>query len=187
MSWIALICLGASDGARVENLLEAAAQLTAEAGADSLRGVSELYGDRHRPYRGGATVNLMLALEWRGATPADAALERRFKQLEAEFGRERDPRRQMPVPLDIDLVGRIDGAPRWQARYDPGRPYLFHGLRQLPLPALQEQLTALAGQRGFDPEHNASGFYCFASAAFVQRYLREAADRLASASQRETG
>ncbi|MGO1073725.1 2-amino-4-hydroxy-6-hydroxymethyldihydropteridine diphosphokinase [Lysobacter sp. CA199] len=186
MSWTALICLGASDGARVENLLEAAALLAVDAGADSVRGVSELYGDRHRPYRGGATVNLLLALEWRAA-PAEAALERRFKQLEAEFGRERDPRRQMPVPLDIDLIGRIDGALRWQARYDPGRPYLFHGLRQLPLPALQDGLAAIAQQRGFRPEHNATGFYCFASAAFVQRYLREAADRIANATQRETG
>ncbi|MFD0323217.1 2-amino-4-hydroxy-6-hydroxymethyldihydropteridine diphosphokinase [Lysobacter gummosus] len=186
MSWIALICLGASDGARVENLLDAAALLAADAEVAGVRAVSELYGDRHRPHRGGATVNLMLALEYTAA-PAIDALERRFKRLEADFGRERDPRRQMPVPLDIDLLGGIDIAPQWQTRYDPGRPYLFHGLQQLALPALQGELAALAQQRGFRAEQNATGFYSFASAGFVQRYLREHPGRTASASQRETG
>jgi 7,8-dihydro-6-hydroxymethylpterin-pyrophosphokinase len=186
MSWIALICLGASDGARVENLLEAAALIAADAEVAGVRGVSELYGDRHRPHRGGATVNLMLAVEYKIASSIDA-LERRFKRVEADFGRERDPRRQMPVPLDIDLLGSIDGALQWQTRYDPGRPYLFHGLQQLPLATLQTELAALAQQRGFRGEQNASGFYTFASADFVQRYLRDSAGRIASASQRETG
>ncbi|MGH8082858.1 MAG: 2-amino-4-hydroxy-6-hydroxymethyldihydropteridine diphosphokinase, partial [Lysobacter sp.] len=183
---IALICLGASDGARVENLLEAAARLAGDADTLAVRGVSELYGDRHRPHRGGATVNLMLALEWRGA-PAIDVLERRFKRLEAEFGRERDPRRQMPVPLDIDLLGVVDAGLQWQARYDPGRPYLFHGLQQLPLPALREELGALSRQRGFAVEQNASGFYSFASAAFVQRYIDQRAAVLRDVSQREAG
>lgn len=186
MSWTGLICLGASDGARIEHLLEAAAALAADAGVTAVRGVSELYGDRHRQYRGGATVNLMLALEWVSAPPIER-LEAGFKRLEAEFGRERDPSRQMPVPLDIDLLGGIDTVLQWQARYDPGRPYLFHGLRQLPLPLLQTELAALAKQRGFDPERNASGFYPLASAAFVSRYLHDQAGRIAPASQREAG
>lgn len=171
MSWIALICLGASDGARVENLLESAALLAALPQARALCACSELYGDRHRPHRGGATVNLILALELSDELSAPT-LEQEFKRIEARFGRQRDPRRAMPVPLDIDLLGRIGDGVDWQPRYDPGRPYLYHGLQQLPLPALRQALDALVAQRGFVPEHNASGFYPLAGAAFVGRYLR---------------
>lgn len=186
MSVTGLICLGASDGARVENLLEAAARLAADAQVLSVRAVSELYGDRHRPHRGGATVNLILALEYRVAPDVDA-LERRFKQLEASFGRERDPRRQMPVPLDIDLLGIIDGGVHWQPRYDPGRAYLFHGLQQLALPELRDALDALRRQRGFELAGNASGFYPLTGAAFAQRYLQDRCAWFASASQSEAG
>ncbi|QWP74935.1 2-amino-4-hydroxy-6-hydroxymethyldihydropteridine diphosphokinase [Lysobacter sp. K5869] len=187
MSWTALICLGASDGPRAENLLDAAAQLLAEPDA-ALAAASELYGDRHRLHAGGATLNLVLAVEWQGASQPEA-LERRFKRIEAGFGRERDPRRRMPVPLDIDLLGALDaGGSRWQARYDPGRGYLFHGLSQLPLPPLQAALDALQRQRGFRGEDNAHGFYAYAGAAFVRRYLLERAAQLRAADgQRETG
>ena len=186
MSWTALICLGASDGPRAENLLEASAQLLAEPEV-ALAAVSGLYGDRHYLHTGEATLNLVLALEWRNAPPPEA-LERRFKRIEAGFGRQRDPRRRMPVPLDIDLLGALDAAgPRWQARYDPGRGYLFHGLSQLPLPPLQAALDALQRQRGFRGEDNAHGFYAYAGAAFVRRYLLERAAQLGEAGQRETG
>lgn len=171
MSPVGLICLGASDGARVENLLESAAVLAGLPQVRALRACSELYGDRHRPHRGGATVNLILALELAPGLGAQA-LEPEFKRIEARFGRQRDPRRAMPVPLDIDLLGCIDEGVRWQPRYDPGRSYLYHGLRQLPLPALQRELEAIAAQRGFRPEDNANGFYPLAGAAFVGRYLR---------------
>jgi 2-amino-4-hydroxy-6-hydroxymethyldihydropteridine diphosphokinase len=173
MSWIALICLGASDGARVENLLESATRLLALPQARGLLGCSELFGDRHRLHRGGATVNLMLALEVEAGLTIEA-LEREFKRIEAAFGRQRDPRRAMPVPLDIDLLGRIADGVQWQPRYDPGRAYLYHGLHQLALPALQHELDHVAAQRGFAPEQNASGFYGLASAAFVERYLAAA-------------
>ncbi|MEI2455636.1 MULTISPECIES: 2-amino-4-hydroxy-6-hydroxymethyldihydropteridine diphosphokinase [Lysobacter] len=171
MSAIALICLGACDGARVENLIVAAARLCAEAGPHGLRGCSDLFADRHRDYRGGVTVNLMLALQIAAADNA-AALERRFKQIESDFGRRRDPQRALPVPLDIDLVGLVDTQVRWQPRYDPGRPYLFHGLYQLPLPALKQALDTVAAQRGFVPQRNAEGFYSLAGAGFVERWLR---------------
>lgn len=176
MSWIALICLGASDGARVENLLDSAARLLALPQARALRACSELFGDRHRLHRGGATVNLMLALQVDSGLTIDA-LEHEFKRIEAAFGRQRDPRRAMPVPLDIDLLGRIDDGVQWQPRYDPGRAYLYHGLHQLPLPALQRELVRVAARRGFAPEQNASGFYALASAAFVERYLAASATR----------
>lgn len=176
MNWIALICLGASDGARVENLLEAATRLLALPQARELRGCSEVFGDRHRQHRGGATVNLMLALEVESGLTIEV-LEREFKRIEAAFGRQRDPRRAMPVPLDIDLLGRIDDGVQWQPRYDPGRAYLFHGLHQLPLPALQRELDRVVAQRGFAPERNASGFYGLASAVFVARYLTTSATR----------
>lgn len=187
MSATALICLGASDGPRAENLLEAAAQLLSDSDA-ALAAASELYGDRHRLHAGGATLNLMLALDWRNAPPAEA-LERRFKRIEAGFGRERDPRRRMPVPLDIDLIGTLDAAgAHWQARYDPGRAYLFHGLNQLALPPLQAALQALQTQRGFQAQANAHGFYAYAGAGFVRRYLLERAAQLrAGDGQRETG
>jgi len=171
MSAIALICLGASDGARVESLIGAAARLCAQAGPQALRGCSDLFADRHRDGRGGVTVNLMLALQT-VATDGPAALERRFKQIESDFGRRRDPQRALPVPLDIDLVGFVDTVVQWQPRYDPGRPYLFHGLYQLPLPALKQALDAVAAQRGFAPERNAEGFYALAGAGFVERWLR---------------
>ncbi|QCW26770.1 hypothetical protein FE772_15055 [Lysobacter enzymogenes] len=64
MSATALICSGASDGPRAENLLEAGAQLLAEPGT-SLAAVSGLYGDRHYLHTGDATLNLVLALDWR--------------------------------------------------------------------------------------------------------------------------
>lgn len=186
MSRAALICLGASDGPRVENLLEAAAQLLAEPDAAALAAVSELYGDRHRLHDG-ATLNLVLAIDWRGAPPAEA-LERRFKRIEAGFGRERDPRRRMPVMLDIDLLGALDAdGPHWQQRYDPGRAYLFHGLQQLPLAPLQTALDALQRQRGFRAQDNARGFYAYAGAGFVRRYLLERAAHLRAERQRETG
>ena len=171
MSAIALICLGACDGARVETLIGAAARLCAQAVRAGLRACSDLFADRHRDYRGGVTVNLMLALQTAEDDSVEA-LERRFKQIESDFGRRRDPQRALPVPLDIDLVGRIDTDVQWQPRYDPGRPYLFHGLHQLPLPALQQALDAVAAQRGFAPERNAEGFYALAGAAFVERCLR---------------
>ncbi|QWF19075.1 2-amino-4-hydroxy-6-hydroxymethyldihydropteridine diphosphokinase [Lysobacter capsici] len=176
MNWIALICLGASDGARVENLLESATRLLALPQARALRACSELFGDRHRPHRGGATVNLMLALEVEAGLTIEA-LEHEFKRIEAAFGRQRDPRRAMPVPLDIDLLGRIGDGVQWQPRYDPGRAYLYHGLHQLPLPVLQRELDRVVAQRGFAAEQNASGFYGLASAAFVERYLAASATR----------
>lgn len=187
MSATALICLGASDGPRAENLLEGAAQVLAEPGA-ALVAASGLYGDRHRLHDG-AVLNLVLAVDWRDAAAAPPeALERRFKRIEAGFGRQRDPRRRMPVPLDIDLLGALgaDG-PQWQPRYDPGRGYLFHGLSQLPLAPLQAALAALQGQRGFRGEDNARGFYAYASGGFVRRYLLERAAQLREAGQREAG
>lgn len=186
MSATALICLGASDGPRAENLLEAAAQLLAAPGA-SLAAVSELYGDRHRLHDG-ATLNLIVALDGRGAAQ-DEALERSFKRIEHGFGRQRDPRRRMPVPLDIDLLGRLDAdGPHWQPRYDPGRAYLFYGLNQLALAPLRPALEALQGQRGFRAHDNAHGFYAYAGAAFVRRYLLERAAQLRQADgQREAG
>lgn len=179
MSWTALICLGASDGARVECVLDAAAALLSPerwppGQAPVLRACSDLYGDRHRAHRGGATINLILALDC-GAALSAAQLEAAFKRLEAEAGRERDPRRAMPVPLDIDLLGRLDAAPHWQPRYDPGRAYLFHGLHQLPLAPLRQALDALAVQRGFAAATNASGFYPLAGAGFIQRWLGQCA------------
>lgn len=186
MSATALICLGASDGPRAENLLEAGAQLLADPGT-SLAAVSGLYGDRHYLHTGDATLNLVLALDWRGP-PQPQALERRFKRIEAGFGRQRDPRRRMPVPLDIDLLGALDAdGPRWQPRYDPGRGYLFHGLSQLPLAPLQAALDALQRQRGFRGEDNAHGFYAYAGVGFVRRYLLERAAQLRDAGQREAG
>ncbi|ALN80366.1 2-amino-4-hydroxy-6-hydroxymethyldihydropteridine diphosphokinase [Lysobacter antibioticus] len=186
MSWTALICLGASDGPRIENLLLSAAQLLSEfdgtADPSALCACSELYGDRHRVHRGGATVNLMLAMKVAPRWSVET-MERRFKQIEAAFGRERDPQRVLPVPLDIDLVGRIDGEVQWQDRYDPARPYLFHGLHQLTLPLLRKALDAVALQRGFRPEHNAMGFYPLAGADFVERFLHAQAATPATAAK----
>lgn len=186
MSWTALICLGASDGPRVENLLLAAARLRTEfevaADARAAGACSELYGDRHRVHRGGATVNLMLALQVAPRCSIES-MEHRFKQIEAAFGRERDPQRVLPVPLDIDLVGRIDGEVQWQDRYDPARPYLFHGLHQLALPPLHKALDAVALQRGFSPEHNAMGFYPLASADFVEGFLHAQAEPATAAQE----
>lgn len=186
MSWTALICLGASDGPRIENLLLSAARLLSEfdgrGEATALRACSELYGDRHRIHRGGATVNLMLAMSVAPRWSIET-MESGFKQIEAAFGRKRDPQRVLPVPLDIDLVGRIDAQVHWQDRYDPGRPYLFHGLHQLKLPQLQPALDAVALQRGFRPEHNAMGFYPLAGAEFVERFLHAQAEPATAAQE----
>lgn len=75
----------------------------------------------------------------------------------------------MPVPLDVDVIGEMDaGRVVWNARYDPGRPYLFHGLWQLDIEAIHRGLRLIASERDFLPEVNARAFYGMAGAGFVR-------------------
>lgn len=153
-----ILCLGSATGPRVETVLDAILNVGIPVAC------SDIYADR-APGLDGCVVNCVVIV--RGA-----AKEASLKAVEDAFGRVRDSERNIPVSLDIDVIGWIDGtALQWNAKYDPGRAHLVHGLSQLPSIPVANAVRAIAEERDFDVTRNAIGFYPLVSATYVERTL----------------
>jgi hypothetical protein len=164
------LCLGADSGPRVETLLRAASVLVDRLGACALT-CSSVYADRHHHDRNGAVVNLMLQLD--GVRRPLELVPAVLLDIEAQFGRERDPERKLPVPLDIDWIGTgHHGEVQWNAHYDRGRPFLWFGLNALEDVEIAAEIARIAVERDFTAADIARDFYPLVSGEYATGLVR---------------
>lgn len=173
------LCLGANSGDRVETLIQAAARVSLSLGATGFS-CSSVYADRHRQSRTGATTNLAIRLDGVPALMHEDMLVAQLREIEDDFGRVRDPERELPVTLDIDWLGsRVTNEPAWDERYDRGAHYVWQGLYELRDEHLQVELDRLCTERDFTPAENARGFYGLVSRHYTAKLIQAAIVALA--------
>lgn len=162
-----LICFGADAGHRVETLIRALDHFHHH-GMRVLT-CSDVFADTDAG-TAAVQVNLLAMVRTEKYLTADL-----LRPIEDAFGRVRDDDRQMPVALDLDMLGTVEpDSVRWNEKYDAGRPYYFHGLWQIAQHTrgpLLDALSAIAAERDFAPSESGSRFHPLVSGRFVQHTL----------------
>lgn len=166
MAYLAL--LGSADGARVD-LLAAAAKRLADVSNGTILESSEVYAERKNEGHSGIYANAVVLID-AGTVPSKETI----RGIEAELGRIRDPERNIPHTVDIDVLLWMDADGRLtlNERKDLGGSYALFGAHAIRDRVVAAAVEALMTEREISAADVGRWFYPLASRELFTGLIR---------------
>lgn len=164
-----LALLGSADGPRVD-LLAQAARALAHASGGVIRDSSGAYIERGNETIKGGFANAVVLIESSSVPDKD-----QVRRIEAALGRVRDPERNIPHTVDIDILLSIDerGQLTLNPKKDLGGAYALYGARDIAHDPVRAAVLALMAERDIDDAGVRQWFYPIASRELFARVLHD--------------
>jgi len=165
-----LALLGSADGPRVDLLAQTAQRLAAES-----RGVildaSAVYAERKNEGLKGVFANAVILDEASSVPSKDAV-----RAIEASLGRVRDPERNIPHTVDVDILAWTDDDGRLilSDRKDLGGSYALFGAYAIEDRVVRAAVQSLMAERGIEDADVGRWFYPLASRELFASLIRRA-------------
>jgi 7,8-dihydro-6-hydroxymethylpterin-pyrophosphokinase len=163
-----LALLGSADGPRVDLLAQTAVRL-ADASGGSIIETSSVYAERKNEGLKGIYANVVIVIDAQSVPSKDA-----IRAVEASLGRIRDPERNIPHTVDIDVLAWTDETGRLilSDRKDLGGSYALFGAYAIEDRAVRAAVQSLMTERGIEDADVGRWFYPLASRELFGSIIR---------------
>lgn len=164
-----LALLGSADGPRLD-LLAQAARALGQASGGVIRDNSEAYIERANETIKGGFANAVVLIESASVPDKD-----QVRRIESALGRVRDPERNIPHTVDIDILMSIDERDEvaLNPKKDLGGEYALYGAWEIAHEPVRAAVRALMTERDIDDAGVRRFFYPIASRGLFARLIHD--------------
>lgn len=164
-----LALLGSADGPRLD-LLAKAAQSLSNASGGTIRDNSAAYIERGNDGLKGGFANAVVLIESSSVPSKD-----QIREIEAALGRIRDPERNIPHTVDIDILASLDESDELvlNPKKDLGSAYALYGAWEIGHEPVRAAVRALMAERDMNDAGARQWFYPIVSRALLARIIHD--------------